>query len=65
MNNQHAGLSQTLAEPHMTQRCEQAVHVRLLQDACPPRRQRRAWVARSWQQLARWLSLADQPVSRP
>jgi hypothetical protein len=66
MNNQHAGLSQALAEQHMTQRREQAAHARLLHDARPPRRPRRTWVGRSWRQLARWPSAAaDRPVSRP
>ena len=66
MNNQHAGLGQALAEQHMTQRREQAAHARLLHDARPPRRRRRAWVVRSWRQLARWPSAAaDQPASRP
>ena len=66
MNNQHAGLSQVLAEQHINERHEQAAHARLVRDARPPRRRRRAWVARRWWQLARWPGVpADQPVSRP
>jgi hypothetical protein len=66
MHNQHAGLSQTLAEQHITEHHEQAAHARLSRGARPPRRRRRAWVARRWWQLARWPGVAaDQPVSRP
>jgi hypothetical protein len=66
MNNQHAGLSQVLAEQRITERREQAAHARLLRDARPPRRRRQSWAARRWRQLARWPSAAaDQPVSRP
>jgi hypothetical protein len=66
MHNQHAGLSRTLAERYITERHEQAAHGRLVRGARPPRRRRRAWVARRWWQLARWPGVsADQPVSRP
>jgi hypothetical protein len=66
MNNQHAGLSQVLAEQCITERREQAAHARLLRDARPPDRRRRSWAARRWWQLARWPSAAaDQPVSHP
>jgi hypothetical protein len=65
MHNQHAGLSQALAEQRMTERREQAAHARLLHQARPPRRRKR-WVARRWWQLARWPAIAtDQPVRRP
>ena len=65
MNNQHAGLSQLLAEQHRTERREQAAHARLLHQARPPRRRKR-WVARRWWQLVRWPAIAtDQPVRRP
>ena len=65
MNNQHAGLSQLLAEQRRTERREQAAHARLLHRAHPPRRRKR-WVARRWWQLARWPAIAtDQPVRRP
>jgi hypothetical protein len=66
MNNQHAGLSQVLAEQHRTERREEAAHARLVRDARPPRRRHRVWVARRWWQLARWPGVAaDQSVSRP
>jgi hypothetical protein len=62
MNNQHAGLSQALAEQLITQWREQAAQARLAGGARPPRRYRR-WAGRSWWQLARWPSIAaDQPV---
>jgi hypothetical protein len=37
MHNQHAGLSQLLAEQHRTQRWEQAAHARLVRRAHPAR----------------------------
>jgi hypothetical protein len=65
MNNQHAGLSQVLAEQRITQRREQAAHARLVGGAHPPRRRRR-WASRGWWQLARWPAVAaEQPVQRP
>jgi hypothetical protein len=65
MNNQHAGLSQALAEQRITERHEQATHARLISGARPPRRRRRSWAARRWWQLARWPSIAaGQPVQR-
>ena len=65
MTNQHAGLSQLLAEQRITERHEQAAQARLVGGARPPRR-RRAWVPRRWWQLARWPGVAtDQPVTRP
>ena len=64
MHNQHAGLSQLLAEQRITQRHEQAAHARLAGGARPPRRRRR-WATRRWQ-LARWPAVAtEQPVQRP
>jgi hypothetical protein len=45
MHNQHAGLSQLLAEQHRTQRWEQAAHARLVRRAHPARRRR---VVGSW-----------------
>jgi hypothetical protein len=66
MNNQHARLSQVLAEQRTTERHVQAAR---LSTACPlarPARRRRAWVACRWWQLARRPGVpADQPVSRP
>jgi len=64
MNNQHAGLSQVLAEQHITERHEQAAHARLSRGARPPRRRKR-WAARGWWQLARWTGVAtDQQATR-
>ena len=64
MNNQHAGLSQVLAEQHITERREQAAHARLARGARPPRR-RGGRAARRWWQLARWPAVAaEQPARR-
>jgi hypothetical protein len=66
MSNQHAGLSQVLAEQHISQRREQAAHALLAHGARPPRRRHRTWAVRGWWQPARWPGLAtDQPVSHP
>jgi hypothetical protein len=66
MNNQHAGLSQVLADQHITQRREQAAQARLGLGARPPGRRRRSWAARGWWQLARWPAVAaQQPAHRP
>jgi hypothetical protein len=66
MHNQHTDLSQNLADQHRTQVQEQAAQARLVRDARPPRRRRRAWLPRRWWQLARWPGVAtDQPVIRP
>jgi hypothetical protein len=65
MNNQHAGLSQVLAEQRMTEWRQQAAHARLARSARPPRRRKR-WAARRWWQLARWPAVATkQPARRP
>jgi hypothetical protein len=66
MHNQHTGLSQTLAEQHISDRHEQAAQARLAGGARPPRRRRRrAAAARRWWQLARWPAVAAvQPVNR-
>jgi hypothetical protein len=48
MHNQHAALSQLLAEQRMTQRREQATRQRLVRSARPPRRRRGRWAARGW-----------------
>jgi hypothetical protein len=58
MNNQHAGLSQALAEQRIAERRQQAAHARLVGGAHPPRRRRRAWVPRRWWQLLRWPAIA-------
>jgi len=66
MNNQHAGLSQILAEQRITERREQAAHAQLRRGAVAPRRRPRSGAARGWWQLARWPGVAaDQPVHRP
>jgi hypothetical protein len=65
MNNQHAGLSQVLAEQLMTERRQQAAQARLSRGAHPARRRKR-WAARGWWQLARWPAVAtEQPAHRP
>jgi hypothetical protein len=65
MHNQHAGLSQALADQRITERHEQAAHARLVGDARLPRRRRRT--GRGWWRLApRWLDVAaNQPANRP
>ena len=64
MNNQHAGLSQVLAEQRSTERHAQAAQARLLGGARPPHR-RRGSRTRRWWQLG-WVAVAtDQPVTRP
>jgi len=65
MNNQHAGLSQVLAEQRITQRLEQAAHAQLGRGVRPPRRRKR-WATRGWWQLARWPAVAaEQPACHP
>jgi hypothetical protein len=66
MHNQHAGLSQALADQRITEHHEHAGHARLVADARPPRRRRRR-TGRGWWRLApRWLDVAaDQPANRP
>ena len=62
MHNQHAGLSQTLAEQYITQR-QQAAPAWLVRGTGPPRRRRRSWmVGGSWlgRQASPWSS---QPVA--
>jgi hypothetical protein len=66
MNNQHAGLSQVLAEQRITQRHEQAAHARLGRGTRPPGRRHRSGATRGWWQLARWpAAAANQPAHRP
>jgi hypothetical protein len=55
MTNQHAGLSQVLAEQRITQPQAQADHARLARGA--PRR-RRQWTVQGWWQLARRPDIA-------
>jgi hypothetical protein len=66
MTNQHAGLSQVLAEQRITQRHEQAAHARLGRGTRPPARRRRSRATRGWWQLARWPAVATkQPARSP
>jgi hypothetical protein len=67
MTNQHAGLSQALAEQRIAERRQQAAHARLVGGVrLPRRRRRRAWVPRRWWQLARRPAIAaEQPAHRP
>jgi hypothetical protein len=65
MTNQHAELSQVLAEQRITERRAQAAHAAGL-GARPPGRRRRSRAARGWWQLARWPAVAtQQPARRP
>jgi hypothetical protein len=61
MHNQHAGLSQLLAEQRISDRHEQAAHARLAHDA---RRRHRRWLASRWWQLARWPGAATEQAVR-
>jgi hypothetical protein len=66
MNNQHAGLSQALADQRITQLREQAAHARLAGGPRPPGRRRQWRAVRGWWQLARWPAVATkQPAYRP
>jgi hypothetical protein len=64
MSNQHAGLSQALAEQRITERQEQAAQARLARAARPHRRRRRSRASRWWQ-LGSVTVATDQPGSRP
>jgi hypothetical protein len=65
MHNQHAGLSQALAEQRITERRDQADQARLAGGARALRR-RRSRASRGWWQLARWPGVAtDQPADHP
>jgi hypothetical protein len=57
MHNQHADLSQILAEQRTSELQEQATHERLLRATRPPRRHRTSSARRWWQVLDRraWL----------
>jgi hypothetical protein len=65
MHNQHAGLSQVLAEQRITQRWQQAAHAQLGRATRPPSRRRRSRAAHGWWQLARWPAIATEPPARP
>jgi hypothetical protein len=58
MHNQHAGLSQVLAEQRITERRQQAAHARPGRGPRPPGRRRRSRAVRGWWQLARWPAVA-------
>jgi hypothetical protein len=62
MHNQHAGLSQQLAEQRITQRHEQAARARLAHAAGRPHRRR--WLTRRWWRLARRPAVVAQPAVR-
>jgi hypothetical protein len=65
MQNQHAGLSQSLAEQRITERQEQAAQTRLADGAGRPRRRRRRWwLAPRWWLLARRPDVAAQQSVR-
>jgi len=65
MHNQHAGLSQVLADQHITQRRQQAAQARLTGGTRPPGPRRPSRAARGWWQLARWPAATQQPAHRP
>jgi hypothetical protein len=66
MTNQHAGLSQVLAEQRITERRVQAAQARLGRGTRPPGRRRRSRAARGWWQLAwRPAVAAEQPARHP
>jgi hypothetical protein len=67
MNNQHAGLSQVLADQRITQRRQQAAHARLTRATRPPGRPRRRRTGHGWWRLApRWVDVAaNQAADRP
>ena len=66
MSNQHAGLSQVLAEQRITEWQKRAAQARLARAGGPSRRWRRSWVVRGWWWLARRPGAStDQPVGRP
>jgi hypothetical protein len=56
MNNQHAGLSQTLADQHITRLRQQATRQRLLHATRQPHRRRTSAPRRWWQLLDRQAS---------
>jgi hypothetical protein len=66
MHNQHAGLSQALADQRITERHQQADQARLAGDARPSRRRWRR-TGRGWWRLAPWWLdvAADRPADRP
>jgi hypothetical protein len=64
MHNQHAGLSQDLAEQRITERRQQAANARLGRGPSLWGRRRRSGAARGWWQLARWPAVATQQPAR-
>jgi hypothetical protein len=66
MHNQHAGLSQMLAEQRISRWHEQAAQARPMRGARSPRRWHRRWADRGWWGLARWPAVAtNQSSSHP
>jgi polyisoprenoid-binding protein YceI len=66
MHNQHAGLSQLLAEQRISHRHQHAAAARLAQTAGRPRRRRWRWLARRWWQLTgRPAATAPPAVHHP
>jgi hypothetical protein len=63
MHNQHAGLSQALAEQRITERHDQAAQARLMRGVRSPRRRHRRWADRGWWGLARWSAVATNQCS--
>jgi hypothetical protein len=63
MNNQHAVLSQVLAEQRISRWHEQAAQARLLRGIRSPRRRHRRWADRGWWWLARWSAVATNQCS--
>jgi hypothetical protein len=56
MHNQHAELSEVLAEQRISERQQQATHERLVRSARPPRRRRQQATRRWWQLVLRPMS---------
>jgi hypothetical protein len=60
MNNQHAELSQVLADQRISERRQQAAHARLMGGAHLSRRRYSLRVPRSWRQPAPWPTIATR-----
>ena len=61
MNNQHAELSQVLADQRISERRQQAAHARLMGGAHRPRRRHNLRVVpRGWRQLAPWPTITTR-----
>jgi hypothetical protein len=64
MHNQHAGLSQVLADQRITERRQQATYARLAGGPRARRHRRWRWAAPGWWQLARWPAVATNQPAR-